>query len=241
MPHGACPTLQIDIGNLVPTLARRLDTVKLRANAAAVPRNPTYFDGDLRTALLAAAEAEVEAHGAAQVSLRSIAKRAGVSHAAPAHHFGDKQGLFTAMATAGFTELSADMDATLSATGRRPAAERIQELGMVYIGFSQRRPAVFEVMWRPELHHRDAPALHAAADATRATMTALIEQARHEGWTTQPTTEHLVLLGWAAVHGLAVLWRGGPLAAQHAGQDPALLSRAVMRALADALIVPGQR
>lgn len=199
------------------------------------PRNPTYFDGDLRTALLDAAEVEVRAHGAAHVSLRSIARRAGVSHAAPAHHFGDKQGLFTAMATAGFTALAAEMAAALSASPSASAAERIQELGMVYIGFAQRRPATFEVMWRPELHNRSDAALGAAAEATRATMTALIEQAVREGWTTGADVEHLVTLGWATVHGLAVLWRDGPLAEQNAGQDPAELCRAVMRTLASAL------
>jgi len=199
------------------------------------PRNPTYFDGDLRAALLDAAEAEVAAHGAAHVSLRSVAKRAGVSHAAPAHHFGDKQGLFTAMATAGFTALAAEMEASLAARAAEPAATRIQELGMVYIGFARRRPAVFEVMWRPELHHRSDPALQAAARATHATMTALVGEARHEGWTRHPDVEHLVVLGWATVHGLAVLWRDGPLAEQAEGQEPAALSRAVMRTLADAL------
>jgi hypothetical protein len=99
---------------------------------------------------------------------------------------------------------------------------------------------VFEVMWRPELHHGGDPALRTAAETTRATMTVLIEQARREGWTNLADTEHLVLLGWAAVHGLAVLWRDGPLAAQHAGQDPAALSRTVMRTLADALAAPAR-
>lgn len=199
-------------------------------------RNPTYFDGDLRATLLQVAEAEVAEHGAARVSLRSIAKRAGVSHAAPAHHFRDKQGLFTAMATGGFTALSGRMAATLARLGTAPAAELIQALGVVYIDFARQRPGLFEVMWRPELHHRTDPTLRAAAQATTDTMTELIAQAQREGWTTRHDTRHLVVLGWAAVHGLAVLWRDGLLAEQTTGQEePLELSRAVMRTLADAL------
>jgi AcrR family transcriptional regulator len=200
-----------------------------------VSRNPTYFDGDLRATLLEIAEAEVAAHGSAQVSLRSIAKHAGVSHAAPAHHFGDKQGLFTAMATSGFEALSARMSAALADLDAAPAAARIQELGMIYIDFARHRPGLFEVMWRPELHHRDDPTLRVAAQATRDTMTALIVQAQQEGWTTHHDLQHLVTLGWATVHGLAVLWRDGPLAEQAGGQAPAELSRVVMRTLADTL------
>ena len=57
-----------------------------------------YHHGDLRAAVIAAAVREVEAVGAGALSMREIARRAGVSHAAPAHHFGDKTGIFTAIA-----------------------------------------------------------------------------------------------------------------------------------------------
>ncbi|MGP3955882.1 TetR/AcrR family transcriptional regulator [Nonomuraea sp. 3N208] len=198
-------------------------------------RNPTYFEGDLRATLLEVAEEEVAGQGFAQVSLRSIAKRAGVSHAAPAYHFQDKRGLFTALAVEGFTELGTRMRGALSRLDAAPAADRIQELGMVYIGFARERPGLFEVMWRPELHHRDDPALRAGAQATKDTMTQLIVQAQQEGWSTRPDTLHLVVLGWAAVHGLAVLWRDGPLADQNEGADPYELGRAVLGTLAAAL------
>lgn len=201
-------------------------------------RNPTYFDGDLRATLLDVAEAEVAAHGSAGLSLRSVAKRAGVSHAAPTHHFGDKQGLFTAMAISGFTLLTARMEAVLGDQRAAPAAERIQELGMVYIDFAQQRPGLFEVMWRPELHHRADPALRTSAQATQDTMTALITQAQREGWSPDHDTRHLVLLGWATVHGLAMLRRDGPLAEQATGEHPHEVSRAVMKTLAAVLASP---
>lgn len=201
-------------------------------------RNPTYFDGDLRATLLDVAEAEVAAHGAAQVSLRSVAKRAGVSHAAPAHHFGDKQGLFTAMAAGGFAALSGRMHAALTDLSAAPAAERIQHLGMAYLDFARQRPGLFAVMWRPELHHGSDPALRAGWQTVQDTMTALIVQAQQEGWSVHHDPQHLVVLGWATVHGLAVLWRDGPLTEQTARQDPSTLSREVLKTLAAALANP---
>ena len=66
------------------------------------PHKLPYHHGDLAAALLAAAEAELAEKGVEAFSLRSVAKRAGVSHAAPAHHFGDATGVLTALATEGF-------------------------------------------------------------------------------------------------------------------------------------------
>src|SRR5262252_290185 len=68
-----------------------------RASSRAQP----YHHGNLRAALLEAAEAELEAQGIEAFSLRGVAKRAGVSHAAPAHHFGDANGLLTGLAAEG--------------------------------------------------------------------------------------------------------------------------------------------
>src|SRR5262245_45102253 len=67
-----------------------------------VSRAQPYHHGNLRAALLEAAEAELEAEGIEGFSLRGVAKRAGVSHAAPAHHFGDASGLLTGLAAEGY-------------------------------------------------------------------------------------------------------------------------------------------
>ncbi len=69
-----------------------------------------YHHGDLRRALLAAALEAIEESGPAALSLRDLARRAGVSHAAPAHHFGDKAGLLTALAAEGFDLLADSAD-----------------------------------------------------------------------------------------------------------------------------------
>ena len=80
-----------------------------------------YHHGALRAALLAAAEAELAETGIERFSLRSVAKRAGVSHAAPAHHFGDTGGLLTALAAEGFTRFLATQHAREAAAPQVPA------------------------------------------------------------------------------------------------------------------------
>src|SRR4051812_2212362 len=99
-----------------------------------------YHHGQLREAVIAAALAEVQAVGAEQASMREIARRAGVSHAAPAHHFGDKAGIFTAIAIEGFG---------LAAEAIGPAAHGpfgFLNGGAAYVGFALSHPAHFEVM-----------------------------------------------------------------------------------------------
>lgn len=116
----------------------------------------TYHHGDLRRALLAAAAEAITENGVAALSMRDLARRAGVSHAAPAHHFGDKAGLLTALATEGY-ELLARALAT-----SRLASNSFLEMGVSYVRFAVTRRAHFEVMFRPDLYHADDPDLLAA-------------------------------------------------------------------------------
>src|SRR5690242_14233333 len=101
-----------------------------------------YHHGDLRRALLRAAEEAITEHGVATLSMRDLARRAGVSHTAPTHHFGDMTGLLTAFATEGFEQLAKAL-----ATSRL-ASNSFLELGVTYIRFAVSRPAMFEVMFR---------------------------------------------------------------------------------------------
>ena len=116
----------------------------------------TYHHGDLRRAVLRAADEAITEHGVAALSMRDLARRAGVSHAAPTHHFGDKAGLLTAFATEGFEQLAKAL-----ATSRL-ASNSFLELGVTYVRFAVTRRAMFEVMFRPDLYHPDDPGLLAA-------------------------------------------------------------------------------
>jgi AcrR family transcriptional regulator len=98
----------------------------------------------LRRALLDAALASLAENGPAALSLRALSRRAGVSHAAPAHHFGDKAGLLTAVATEGFLRLGEALQTAHQAGG-------FVEVGVAYVRFAVEQRAYFEVMYRPEL------------------------------------------------------------------------------------------
>src|SRR3954454_25016962 len=117
---------------------------------------PTYHHGDLRRALLTAVEEAITENGVATLSMRDLARRAGVSHAAPTHHFKDKAGLLTAFAAEGFDQLAKAL-----ATSRL-ASNTFLELGVTYVRFAVTRRAQFEVMFRPDLYHPSDPELLAA-------------------------------------------------------------------------------
>lgn len=104
-----------------------------------------YHHGDLRAALLVAGEAELADKGVEGFSLRSVAKRAGVSHAAPSHHFGDTNGLLTALTAEGFRQFQATLDAReVGATDGRDKAVRA---GLGYLDFAMARPALFRLIF----------------------------------------------------------------------------------------------
>ena len=177
-----------------------------------------YHHGDLPRALLEAALQAIAEVGPAAVSLRDLARRTGVSHAAPAHHFGDKAGLLTAVAADGFRRLAATLGDTYQATGS------FLEVGVAYVGFAVTHRAYFEVMFRPELYHGDDPELVRARDAARALLYPPAAEAA-----TSPDGDDNVRAGvaaWSLVHGLATLWLNHNLPPQ-LGDDPEQITRDV--------------
>ncbi|MEB3030621.1 TetR/AcrR family transcriptional regulator [[Mycobacterium] nativiensis] len=161
---------------------------------------------DVREALLAAARTELVEHGRAAISLRAVARRAGLSHAAPKYHFGDRAGLLTAIATEGFHSL-ADK---LSVVQEPEARPRLAALGRAYIDFGLSHPALFELMFAPaELHTSDPDLIAAQQQAIGELRAATGRLAASD--TTPSGAQNLALLSWALVHGLAVLTRDGAL------------------------------
>src|SRR6202041_318490 len=117
---------------------------------------PTYHHGDLRAAILTEAARLVRERGPDRISLRELAREAGVSHAAPAHHFTDRRGLFTALATEGFQLLASALD---------DARPRFVDAARAYVRFALDHPGHYEVMWDRSLYDADDPALVPAAAA----------------------------------------------------------------------------
>ena len=172
-----------------------------------------YHHGNLRATLLAAAEAEIDEVGPAAMSLRKVAARAGVTHPSAAHHFGDKRGLLTALAAAGHREL-ADVLAAARSGG-------ILELGVAYLRFAGEHRAAFEVMFRPELLHRDDADLVAAAAASRAEL-----QGGTGADDAAGSAADVAHAAWGFVHGITTLWLAGNLPATTVDEAEALFRRA---------------
>lgn len=171
-----------------------------------------YHHGNLRPALISAAIGEIEESGPAAMSLRAVARRAGVTHAAATYHFGDRAGLLTAVAAEGYG---------LMAEALRRAQETcgsFLEVGVAYVRFAGTHRAHFEVMYRPELYHRDDAELGRAREAAAALLYG----------TGEITRERMAygVAAWSIVHGLATLWLNGNLPAQ-LGDDPEEITRVV--------------
>jgi AcrR family transcriptional regulator len=171
----------------------------------------TYHHGDLRRALLTAAAEVIAESGPAALSLRDLARRAGVSHAAPAHHFGDKKGLLTALATEGFTALADALAESWAQDGS------FLELGVTYVRYGVTHRAHFEVMFRPDLYHEDDAALAAARQRAANALSAGVDDRGAE------------LAGWSIAHGFATLWNSGAL--PETSEPPDKAARAVLRHL----------
>jgi AcrR family transcriptional regulator len=168
-----------------------------------------YHHGDLRRALLDAAEA-LMAEGTDAPSLRAVARRAGVSHAAPYKHFADRHALRAGVAERGFQALRADME-TAAAAGDAP----MRAIGRAYVAFALAHPARYRLMFGPEFAQgRGTPELDRAA---RAAFDALVAtQGRGDAPAGDRTT---AVASWSLVHGLATLLIDGRVAVPE-GTDP---------------------
>jgi AcrR family transcriptional regulator len=152
----------------------------------------SYHHGDLRNALRDAARVILEEEGLTALSLRAVARKAGVSHAAPYRHFANHEALLVELAVEGFRELRAEISGTGSGPGL--ASDRISDIGAAYMRFVARRPALARLMFGAQLPNRDSfPELGAAADAIGSAIGKALDDMA------------LGLAVWAAVHGLAML------------------------------------
>jgi AcrR family transcriptional regulator len=175
-----------------------------------------YHHGDLRRTLLDEAADVVAELGPSALSLRDLARRAGVSHAAPAHHFGDKAGVLTALAAEGHRLLASALEQAGQAGGGLLGA------GLAYVDFAVAHPGHFAVMFGRGLVHDDDAELVAA----QARSSTALQQAAPE-----PVAARAA---WSVVHGFADLWLAGAIT----GEDATTVARPVLaRALSG--LAPG--
>ena len=155
----------------------------------------SYHHGDLKAVILTHAAALVAERGADGVSLRELARAAGVSHAAPAHHFTDRRGLFTALAAQGWRMLAASL---------AQARPEFLDAALAYVEFAVGNPGHYEVMFDRSLVNPDDPDLAAAQDEAGAELASgvgTLDDAR-----AKEDPQAAGLAAWSLVHGFAMLW-----------------------------------
>jgi AcrR family transcriptional regulator len=156
---------------------------------------PNYHHGDLRAVILAEAARLVAERGADGISLRELARGAGVSHAAPAHHFTDRRGLFTALATEGFQLLT---QALTDARGH------FADAALAYVRFAIEHPGHYQVMFNKSLLDVSDAGLAAAEAAAGAELSRGVATLRDPNAQADPAGARLA--AWSLVHGFSTLW-----------------------------------
>ena len=177
------------------TLTKNLGTVKIARYDGLMTSRATYHHGDLKATILAEAAVLVADRGADGLSLRELARAAGVSHAAPAHHFTDRRGLFTALATEGFGML---------AVALKDARPDFLDAALAYVRFALGHPGHYEVMFDKSLYDATDPELVSAETAAGAELAAGVGTLDDPRANDDP--QAAALAAWSLVHGFSLLW-----------------------------------
>lgn len=180
------------------------------ARATARPAARPYHHGDLKAALLAEAERILEKEGIHALTLRAAARAAGVSHAAPANHFGDLTGLLSELAAVGFNRFGAALAAEMDAGPSDPKARMIA-MGRAYVGFARAYPGLFALMFRSERLDPLRPALCDATAASGAALRAAVAARAPSGSMPPEKVATQAAAMWSLVHGFATLLLDGRL------------------------------
>ena len=188
---------------------------KRTAPRAGASEDAPYHHGALRDALLEAAERVLERDGVAGLTLRAVAREAGVSHAAPTHHFGDLTGLLSELAAIGFRRFNEAMIAARNSE-THPLMKGMAN-AKAYVAYAQASPGMYGLMFRTERIDMSRPSLHEAATASFAGLASAVGAGRNEKLTGE-ALEALSLdqaaaiaRAWSLVHGFTTLLLDGRL------------------------------
>ncbi len=203
-------------------MAKKSEKSQTRAHRAAGPRaaaarpargrrakqaaSSSYHHGALRDALLEAAERVLEREGLPGLTLRAVAREAGVSHAAPTHHFGDLTGLVSELAAIGFRQFNAAMAAACAPDAAM--MERAMARAKAYVAYAQAHPGMYGLMFRTERLDYSRPSLHEAAETSFAGLAGAIGANRREEIAKDVLTldqAAAIARAWSLVHGFTML------------------------------------
>lgn len=197
-----------------------------------------YHHGDLRNALLSAADALLAEKGVHDFSLREVARRAGVSHGAPAHHFANKRALLAAYAVRSYAELVAGITERIARGPIRDARDVLMAVGDGYIAYATAHPARFEVMFRRDLFDVDGDEMNEVTQRTFGALVAAVEACVTQGLLPAQDARAATVMCWSMVHGFSALWNCGWLGVMTGETDAPALGH-LMNMLATWRIAPG--
>ncbi len=174
-----------------------------------------YHHGDLHDALLGAAERVLERDGLPGLTLRAVAREAGVSHAAPTHHFGDLTGLLSELAAIGFRRFNAAMVA--AGNSETQPLMKAMARAKAYVAYAQARPGMYGLMFRTERLDMKRPSLHEAATASFEGLASAVGAGRNEKLSGEALgalsldQAAAIARAWSLVHGFTTLLLDGRL------------------------------
>jgi len=170
-----------------------------------------YHHGDLADTLIKTTVQLLQEKGPSNLSLREVARNAGVSHGAPAHHFTDKTGLLTAVATQGQQMLAAKLEQ--SQLGVTDPHARLISAGDAYVRFALAHTGYFSVMFQKELIQPGDMSFDAASKKARGVLERAIEDLARsqvtDGRISRKRMEATLAALWSQVHGFSLLWQAG--------------------------------
>lgn len=209
--------------------------VTARRPAPARRRTRAYHHGDLRTVVLEEVRDIIREQGVSVVSIREVARRARVSHAAPSHHFGNKAGLLTAFAIQGYDLLADTVKADIAAAGAVTPPGVLAVMGQAYVRFALENPEHFGVMFPGELVNEDDPEYQRATNRCYRPLMDVVRQGSSQG-TLSADADLVATSAWSLVHGLASLWLSGRIQARTGATDARALARAVTELFVDRML-----
>jgi AcrR family transcriptional regulator len=162
----------------------------------------TYHHGELREALIAQGLQQLEAGGEDALSLRALAKTAGVSPNAPYRHFADKRALFAAMAAEGFRRFA---EVIVAAGEQDDAVSALREQGRAYLAFAAGQPALYRLMFSPYGYSLNSDSCKTEAERAFGALVSAVVRAQQAGWKAAQPLMQVVLSYWALLHGWAGL------------------------------------
>jgi AcrR family transcriptional regulator len=187
-----------------------------------------YHHGDLRSALLDSVGRIIRENGPSLVSIRAVARRARVSHAAPAHHFRNKSGLLTAFAAQGFDRLADTIASTIASSAAVSPPDVLAAMGRGYIRFAIENPEHFAIMFRVELLDEQDETFVRASDRAYGALVSTMQAAAQQGYIdSDPTVA--AASAWSLAHGFAALWISGRLQQRTGVSDPHAFAESVTR------------